>query len=64
MDDTLLPYKKNGAFLGMKKKRMMAGTLSSAAAGVPALVFDTNKLDFFSEEVFINAENTGLIDQD
>jgi hypothetical protein len=64
MEDTLLPYKKNGAFLGIKKKRMLAGTLSSAAAGVPALVFDSSKLDFFSEEVFINAENTELTDQD
>jgi hypothetical protein len=56
-DDTLLGYKKNKAFLGVKKKRMMSGTLASATAGVDALVFDTSKLDFFNEEVFSNAED-------
>ena len=64
MEDTLLPHRKSGAYLGIKKKRMLAGTLAGAAAGVPALVFDTSKLEFFNEEVFVNADRDGTADQD
>jgi len=42
----------------------LAGTLSGAAAGVPALVFDTSKLEFFNDEVFVNADSAGTADQD
>jgi len=63
-DDSLVPYKKNKAFKGIKKKRMMAGTLAGASDGVRCLVFDTDKLDFFNEEVFANADDNELADED
>ena len=63
-DDSLVPYKKNKAFKGIKKKRMMAGTLAGASDGVRCLVFDTNRLDFFNEEVFANADGDEFADED
>jgi hypothetical protein len=63
-DDTLLNHKKNKALLGVKKKRMMSGTLAAATAGVDALVFDTSKLGFFNEEVFVNAEDNESSSED
>jgi len=58
-DDTLNPYRKSGAFLGIKKKRMLKGTVAAGSAGVPALCFDTSKLEHFAEDFLVNAENTG-----
>jgi len=43
---------------------MMAGTLAGASDGVRCLVFDTNRLDFFNEEVFANADGDELADED
>jgi len=55
-DDSLLQYKKNGSFVELKKKkRMLAGTVAGASAGVSALVFDTTKLDYFAEDALLNA---------
>lgn len=54
-DDTLNPYRKTKALLGVKKKRMLAGTVAGGSDGVPALCFDTNRLDHFDGEVLANA---------
>jgi hypothetical protein len=56
-EDTLNPYRKSKAFIGLKKKRMLAGTAMSASDGVMSLVFDTSKLDFFAEDALINADS-------
>ena len=63
-DDSLLPYRKNKAFVGVKKKRMMAGTLAGASDGIRCLVFDTDRLDFFNEEVFVNADDNESASED
>lgn len=57
-DESLIMHKKNGAFLGTKRKRMTAGTIISTEINVPALVFDTTKLGFFNEDKLLNAEDT------
>ena len=59
-DESLTMHKKNGAYLGTKRKRMTAGTIISTEINVPALVFDTTKLGFFNEDKFINAQDTEL----
>ena len=61
-EDSLAPYKKSGALVAIKKKRMTAGTITSADSGVMALWFDVNKLDAFREEVLLNASNSGATD--
>jgi hypothetical protein len=61
-EDSLAPYKKSGALVAIKKKRMTAGTITSADSGVMALWFDVNKLDAFREEVLLNASNSGAAD--
>jgi len=55
-EDTLNPYRKSKAFVGLKKKRMLAGTAMGASDGVMALTFDTSKLDFFAEDAIVNAD--------
>ena len=55
-EDTLNPYRKSKAFIGLKKKRMLAGTAMGASDGVMALTFDTSKLDFFAEDAIVNAD--------
>ena len=57
-DGSLEPYQKVGAFLGMKRKRMFAGTITNTAQNVHALVFDASKLDFFNEDVLLNAPDS------
>jgi hypothetical protein len=42
----------------MKKKRMTAGTVANTQAAVNAIWFDTTKLDFFNENVLLNADNS------
>jgi hypothetical protein len=54
-DGSLEPYQKAGAFLGMKRKRMFAGTVTNTSQNIHALVFDASKLGFFDEDVLLNA---------
>lgn len=56
-EDSLSPYRKSGALVGQKKKRMTAGTSANTQAPVNALCFDTTKLEFFNENVLLS-ENT------
>jgi len=58
-EESLERYKKSGAFLGMKRKRMSAGTTMDANVNIHALWFDTTKLDFFNQEEFLNADSDG-----
>jgi hypothetical protein len=58
-EESLERYKKSGAFLGMKRKRMSAGTTMDANVNVHALWFDTTKLDFFNQEDLLNATSNG-----
>lgn len=53
VEETLAPYKKNGAYVNTVKKRMLAGTTASASASVVSLVFDTTKLEFFDETLLL-----------
>jgi hypothetical protein len=53
-DGSLQPYKKNGSFVGIKRKRMLKGTIASDASPVNALEFNTDKLNVFSEEVILD----------
>jgi len=57
-EESLTPYRKSGALLGTKKKRMTAGTVANTQAPVTAICFDTTKLDFFNETVLLNANNS------
>jgi hypothetical protein len=58
-EESLERYKKSGAFIGMKRKRMSAGTTIDANVNIHALWFDVRKLEFFSEEELLNAESDG-----
>ena len=62
-EETMLPYRKNGALVGIKKKRMTAGTVANTQAPVNALCFDTTKLEFFSAGVLID-DNSGIAPAD
>lgn len=57
-EESLTPYRKSGALLGTKKKRMTAGTVANTQAPVTAICFDTTKLDFFNETVLLNANDS------
>lgn len=61
-DESLAVHLKSGAYHGIKRKRMTAGTIINTDVNAPALVFDTTKLGFFREEKLINAEGDELID--
>ena len=63
-EESLAPYRKSKALLGVKKKRMTAGTLANTQAPVNALCFDSTKLDFFNETVLLNAEDSKSTDTD
>jgi len=63
-DASLAPYIKAGAFQGIKKKRMFAGTIASTTQNVQTLVFDANKLGFFDEEILLNAPPVEPTDMD
>ena len=55
-EDSLTPYRKSGALVGQKKKRMTAGTSANTQAPVNALCFDTTKLEFFNENVLLSED--------
>jgi hypothetical protein len=55
-EDSLSPYRKSGALVGQKKKRMTSGTSANTQAPVNALCFDTTKLDFFNENVLLSED--------
>jgi hypothetical protein len=59
-DESLAVHLKNGAYLGIKRKRMTAGTIINTDVNAPALVFDTTKLGFFKEEALLDAEGNEL----
>jgi hypothetical protein len=63
-EESLMPYRKSGALLGTKKKRMTAGTIANTQAAVNALWFDSTKLEFFNENVLLNANDTESTDSD
>jgi hypothetical protein len=63
-EESLLPYRKSGALLGTKKKRMTAGTVANTQAAVNALWFDATKLEFFNENILLNANDTESADSD
>jgi hypothetical protein len=56
-EDSLAPYRKSGALVGQKKKRMTAGTTANTQAPVNALCFDTTKLEFFNENVLLSEDS-------
>jgi len=56
-EDSLAPYRKSGALVGQKKKRMTAGTSANTQAPVNALCFDTTKLEFFNENVLLSEDS-------
>jgi hypothetical protein len=53
-EETMIPYRKCGALIGIKKKRMTSGTVANTQAPVNALCFDTTKLEFFNETVLLD----------
>ena len=57
-EESLYPYRKSKSLVGIKKKRMTAGTVANTQAAVNALCFDTTKLDFFTEVVLMNNADT------
>lgn len=57
-EESMVPYRKSGALLGMKKKRMTSGTIANTQAAVNAIWFDSTKLEFFNENVLLNAHDT------
>jgi hypothetical protein len=57
-DESLAMHKKNGAFLGQKRKRMTSGTIVDTNLNAPALVFDATKLEFFREEALLNVKDS------
>jgi hypothetical protein len=62
-EETMVPYRKSGALVGIKKKRMTAGTVANTQAPVNSLCFDTTKLEFFSEGVLLD-DNSGIAPAD
>jgi hypothetical protein len=56
-EESLFTYRKTKALVIIKKKRMTAGTVANTQAAVMALWFDTTKLEFFNENVLLNANN-------
>lgn len=63
-EESLIPYRKNKAFVEIKKKRMTAGTVANMQAPVSAICFDTSKLEYFSETVLLKDEDTGTATAD
>lgn len=57
-EESLVNYRKSGALVEIKKKRMTAGTVANTQAAVNALCFDTTKLEFFVDAVFLNNADT------
>jgi hypothetical protein len=46
-EEVIAPHKRDRALLGVRRKRMTAGTVANMQAPVSAMVFDTAKLSFF-----------------
>ena len=57
-EESLYPYRKSKALVGIKKKRMTAGTVANTQAAVNALCFDTTKLEFFTDVVLMHNADT------
>jgi hypothetical protein len=64
VDESLEAYRKSGALLATKKKRMTAGTVANTQAAVPALWFDTTKLNTFNDNVILRDATGGTTDSD
>ena len=64
-EETIAPLRKCKALVDIKKKRMTAGTVANTQAPVNALWFDTTKLEFFNENVLMDANaGDGTADTD
>ena len=63
-DESLDTYRKSGALLAVKKKRMTAGTVANTQAAVPALCFDTTKLNTFNDTIILRDATSGITDSD
>lgn len=63
-DEVLVQYKKSGAYLGAKKKRMTAGTVANTQSAVSAIWFDTTKIDSFNDAPLFTDENNGTAASD
>ena len=57
-EESMISYRKTGALVGIKKKRMASGTVSNTQAAVNAIWFDTSKLDFFDDIVLLHDADT------
>lgn len=57
-EEVIAPYRKGQALVGVKKKRMTAGTVANTQAPVNALCFDTTKLEFFNENVLLESDGS------
>ena len=57
-EEVIMPYKKSKSLVDIKKKRMTAGTVANTQAPVNAMCFDTTKLDFFKEDVLLDANGS------
>ena len=56
-EDTLNPYRKSKALEGIKRKRMLAGTVAANTGAISVLAFDTTKLEHFSEGLFLDGDS-------
>lgn len=54
--EVLAPYKKSGALIDIRRKRMSAGTVANMEAPANALFFDTNKLKAFNPEILVEVD--------
>jgi hypothetical protein len=52
-EESLEMYKNSKSFLGIKRKRLAAGSRVDTEVNAPALVFDTTKLPSFREEILL-----------
>ena len=57
-DEVISPYKKSGALVGIKKKRMTAGTVASTQAAVTAICINTDKLDNWNPEAILKPDGS------
>ena len=64
VDESLEAYRKSGALVATKKKRMTTGTVANTQAAVLALCFDTTKLYTFNDSVILRDAASGITDSD
>lgn len=62
-EESLSGYRKSGALVGTKKKRMTSGTVANMQAAVSAMCFDTTKLDSFREDVLLETFRSNPADR-